>query len=322
MKMCNYLSLAVIQFVADGDSRFRLQMMLMGAYDLIADSLAQINSRALERNLTSLVRESQVCGWTIHPPSLMEMFHFIANANELKISTIASCNIKKDPHEPFSADPNTTVHFYLFIRVLSDVFRVLAPFLGGIPRSPCQDQSHWLRKMVKISLLSTKPLFFRNYPALFSHVVQIYNLGAEYGLLKNDTDMHNKSDQNSAERLISEDIFIGLQRMPWSDGTSFLLLIGKRGFEAWWKVDLSITERICNVYFVSKVVQLWRQYQEQCGLNLRETFISEELYRDTLLCSSLPQLAVAFKLSFPTSLFYLGDLVSIPWKTISVKLGE
>ena len=139
----------------------------------------------------------------------------IANANELKISTIASRNIKKDPHEPFSADPNTTVHFCLFIRVLSDVFRVLALFLGGIPRSPCQDQCHWLRKMVKISLLSTKPLFFGNYPALFSHVVQIYNLGAEYGLLKYDTDTHNKSDQNSAERLISEDIFIGLQRIPW-----------------------------------------------------------------------------------------------------------
>ena len=73
-------------------------------------------------------------------------------------------------------------------------------------------------------------MFFENYPALFSHVVQIYNLSAEYGLLKNDTDMHNKSDQNSAERLISEDIFIGLKRIPWSDGTSFLLLIGKRGF--------------------------------------------------------------------------------------------
>ena len=95
-------------------------MMLMGAYDLIADSLAQINSRALERNLTSLVRESQFCGWTIRPPSPMEMFHLIANANKLKISTIASRNIKKDPHEPFSADPNTTVHFYMFIRVLSE----------------------------------------------------------------------------------------------------------------------------------------------------------------------------------------------------------
>ena len=100
----------------------------------------------------------------------------------------------------------------------------------------------------------------------------------------------------------------GLKRIPWSEGTAVLILIGKRGFEAWWKIELTVIERLCIVYFVSKVMQLWRVYQELCGFDMKETFISQELYRDTLImCSSLPQLAVAFKLFFPSKPF-------LPWK--------
>ena len=301
MKMANYLKLPIIQFVADGDSRFRLQMMLMGAYDLKNEDNFQISGNSLERNADALAHDGRVSGWEIRRPSKSDMFNFIATAEELQIADFVSNAVKKDPHEPFNPDPDTTVHFYLFIRVLSDVFRMLAPFLGGIPRSPCQDQCHWLRKMVKISPLSTKLLFLGNYPALFSHVAQVYDLGPEYGLLKSDIDIHNKSDQKSAERLISGDVLAGLNTIPWSEGTAALILIGKRGFEAWWRTDLTVIDRLCNVYFVSKVLQLWREYQELAGFDLKETFISQELYRDTLImCSSLPQLAVAFKLFFPS----------------------
>ena len=308
MKMANYLKMPIIQFVGDGDSRFRLQMMLMGAFDLKDDESFHTNSYLLEQNREALIREGQNGGWNIRRPSLSDMFHFLVTAEELKLADFASNAIKKNPHQPFSPDPDTAVHFYLFIRVLSDVFRLMAPILGGLPRSPCQDQCHWLRKLAKISPLSTKLLLFGNYPALFSHLVQVYDLGAEYGLLKSDIDTHNKSDQQSAERLISSDILDGLMSVPWSEGTAALILIEKRGFEAWWKTELRVIDRICNVYFVSKVIQLWRMYQECRGFYLKETFISQELYRDTLMmCSSLPQLAVAFKLFFPSKPF-------LPWR--------
>ena len=307
MKMANYLKIPIIQFVADGDSRFRLQMMLVGEFDIKNDEdNFNINSEMLERNIQSLILDALAAGWNIHQPSLSDMFHYFATAEELQIADFVSNAIKKDPYEPFSPDPNTTIHFYLFIRVLSDVFRMIAPIIGELSRSPCQDQCHWLRKTVKISPLSTKLLCFGNYPALFAHIVQVYDLGPEYGLLKSDIDIHNQSDQQSAERIISGNVLDGLKRIPWSEGTVVLIL--KRGFEAWWKMELTVIDRLCNVYFVSKVMQLWRVYQELCGFDMKETFISQELYRDTLImCSSLPQLAVAFKLFFQSKPF-------LPWK--------
>ena len=93
-------------------------------------------------------------------------------------------------------------------------FRFHALVLGGLLSSPCQDQPHWLRKLVKISLLSTKPLLFGAYPAAFAHLVAIYELGSEYGLLKADTDIHNKIDQLSAERIISKEVADGLRLLP------------------------------------------------------------------------------------------------------------
>ena len=57
MKMANYLKLPIIQFVADRDSRFRLQMMLMGAYDLKNEDDFQISGNSLERNADVLAHD-------------------------------------------------------------------------------------------------------------------------------------------------------------------------------------------------------------------------------------------------------------------------
>ena len=65
MKMANYLKMPTIQFVGDGDSRFRLQMMLMGAFDLKDDESFRTNSYLLEQNGEALIREGQNGGRNI-----------------------------------------------------------------------------------------------------------------------------------------------------------------------------------------------------------------------------------------------------------------
>ena len=311
MKFANYLKVPVIQFVADGDSRFRHQMMLMGAYE--PNNTAQIGETVVEESIHQFIAECLVAGWTVDPPTKFEFFHYFARSEELKTSSFAQKSAKKDPQLPFSPDISMNVNHYVFIRALADIFPLAAPVIGGVPRSACQDQCHWLRKLVKISLLSTKPLLFGNYPALFSHIVQLYDRGAEYGLVKSDIDVHNKSDQRSAERLISLEVEQGLDAIPWSKGTKFLFEIGRRGFEAWWKPNLTMIERISGVYFVSRSIQLWRRYLEKASHSLKEHFISEELYKDTLImCSSLPQLAVTFKLFFKDKPFMPWNFAEYP----------
>ena len=116
-------------------------MMLMGALDIkIDEDNFNINNEMLERNIQSLILDALAAGWNIHQLPLSDIFHYFATAEELQIADFVSNATKKDPYEPFSPDPNTTIHFYLFIRVLSDVFRMMAPIIGGLPRSPCQDQ--------------------------------------------------------------------------------------------------------------------------------------------------------------------------------------
>ena len=56
MKKGNYLKMPIIQFVGDGDSRFRLQMMLMGAFDLKDDESFHTNSYLLQQNREALIR--------------------------------------------------------------------------------------------------------------------------------------------------------------------------------------------------------------------------------------------------------------------------
>ena len=100
-----------------------------------------IISEMLERNIQSLILAALATGWNIHQPSRSDMFHYFATAEELQIVDFVSDATKKDPFEPFSPDPNTTIHFYLFIKGLSDVFSIVAPIIG-LPRSPCLDQFH------------------------------------------------------------------------------------------------------------------------------------------------------------------------------------
>ena len=63
MKMANYLKIPIIQFVADGDSRFKLLMMPMGAFDIKNDEdNFNINSEMLERNIRSLILDALAAG--------------------------------------------------------------------------------------------------------------------------------------------------------------------------------------------------------------------------------------------------------------------
>ena len=145
------------------------------------------------------IKERKRCWWTIHPPFLFDKFYFIPKSDELSVSEFARKTITKFPKEPFCPDKAPLISHYLFVRFLAGVFPLVAHVIGGIPWSPCQDQLHWLRKLVKISLLSMKPLLYGYFSALYFNIVQIYNLGPDYGLLKHDIDPLNKADQRSAE---------------------------------------------------------------------------------------------------------------------------
>ena len=239
--------------------------MLMGAHEQ-KNEMQNVTDDSLKQHVYKLTKNAEKAGWKIKPTSNFEMFHFFAKQEELKPAKFGSQKIEKDASKPFCPDETSHVQHYLFIRVLSDVFPSLAPVIGGLPRSPCQDQCHWLRKLVKIMFLSTKILLLGKYPAVFSHITQLYDLGPKHSLLKSDISVHNKSDQRSAERLISDQFFEGIREIPRSKGTELLLLVGKRGFEAWW---------ICDVYFVCKVIRLRRKYLELAGFNLRKHFISQ-----------------------------------------------
>eukprot|EP00111_Clytia_hemisphaerica_P011025 TCONS_00032315-protein len=183
-----------------------------------------------------------------------------------------------------------------------------APFIGGLPRIVTQDQMHWLRKLVKSSVLSTKPLRLGNYVVTFQSIVDVYEMGPEYGLLKRDIDINNKTEQASAERLISENCLNGLKALHWGKATYFLLYVGKLGFEAWWRHDLCTIERIAYCYYVCKILHLWDLWIKSSKLTKKSCSITLELYRDTLVkCSSMIHLALTFKL-------FLPSLPFMPWK--------
>eukprot|EP00112_Aurelia_sp_Birch-Aquarium-sp1_P012400 Seg2609.3 transcript_id=Seg2609.3/GoldUCD/mRNA.D3Y31 product="hypothetical protein" protein_id=Seg2609.3/GoldUCD/D3Y31 len=281
MKMFNSCHVPILQFVADGDSRFRNHMLTMSGYTVEANvgkmSFEYLNEQAFE-----IMEEGRRSGWEIPKITAFDALHFFFTAEEMH-----RCNIAE------------------------------SPLLGGLPRSCCQDQCHWLRKLLKSSLLSTKPLRLGNYTALFSDICQVYEAGPAYGLIKKDIDVHNKSDQKSVERLISDDCLHALADVPWAKGTLFLITVGKEAFEAWWRVDMMIVQRLKAMYYVVKVICLWEKWVQKAELDTSQCFITRELLRDTIVmaCGML-HLALIFKLYFPEMPFLPWQWSELHWRAI------
>ena len=305
-KMMNFCHIPMIQFVADGDARFRNQMLTMTGY-CPNEERHQVTVNFLANGADEIVEDAKKHGWKIPKITGYDVFHYFFRPEELKRSHIAM-HLNSSPHEPFSPDLATTVRFYIGLRCCMDVFCSVSPVLGGIPRTCCQDQCHWLRKRIKSSLLSTKPLLLGNYVAKFSDVHKVYESGPEFGLIKRDIDINNKSDQKSVERIISDSCMKRLEQLPWAKGTLFLVNLGKVGFEAWWKTEMSIVDRIQSMYYVTKAIRLWELWVDKSGLDSSQHFITKELMRDTIvMASGMVHLAIVFKLYFPNKPF-------LPWK--------
>lgn len=305
IKMLNSFHVPVIQFVADGDARFRNHMLSMSGYAPKNDF--EFSTEFVTRQPIEIMAEARTFGWEIPQVSCFDTFHFFVSSCEMERASIADY-IESNPTRPYSSDSSTEVKFYLGLRCCSDVFCCTAPILGGIPRSCCQDQCHWLRKLIKSSLLSTKPLTLGNYTALFADICQVYEMGPETGLIKKDIDIHNKSDQKSVERIISESCLKSLRCLPWAKGTAFLVNLGKEAFKAWWKPDLSIITRLQIMYYTAKVISLWDIWVTGSGLDRSQCCITKELVRDTVVmaCGML-HLCLTFKLYFP-------EMPFLPWK--------
>lgn len=305
MKMFNRNHVPVLQFVADGDSRFRNQMLQMSAYAY--DDNAIYNYQKLIDMFAKLTEVTNNGGWDMPGINFDDLFHFIIPTEELQRASYAK-HLLSRPQEPFSPDNGVSIEFYLGIRCLTDVFSSYAPIIGGLPRTCTQDQCHWLRKLVKSSTLSTKPLRLGNFVVAFSHLCRVYEMGPDFGLIRRDVDINNKTDQKSAERLIHDTCQSGLRCIDWAEGTAYLIMLGKTSFESWWKPDLSVIDRMVKSYFVLKVFHLWKLWVEKSKLNVEQHFITLELYRDTIImCSSLIHLGIIFKL-------YLPDKPFLPWK--------
>eukprot|EP00112_Aurelia_sp_Birch-Aquarium-sp1_P026720 Seg968.2 transcript_id=Seg968.2/GoldUCD/mRNA.D3Y31 product="Inhibitor of growth protein 4" protein_id=Seg968.2/GoldUCD/D3Y31 len=139
-------------------------------------------------------------------------------------------------------------------------------------------------------------------------IAEVYAAGPEHGLIKKDIDIHNKSDQRSVERIISEECLHELANVPWARGTEFLVNVGKEGFEAWWKTNLTVIQRLQKAYYVAKVICLWEKWVVKAGLDASQAYITRELMRDTVIMScGLLHLALMFKIYFPKQPF-------LPWK--------
>ena len=136
----------------------------------------------------------------------------------------------------------------------------------------------------------------------------MYKAGPAYGLVKKDIDVHNKSDQKSVERIISDDCIHALTEVPWAKGTLFLVTIGKEAFEAWWRVDMTIVQRVKAMYYVVKAICLWEKWVQKADSDASQCFITKELLRETIVmaCGML-HLALIFKLYFPDKPF-------LPWQ--------
>ncbi len=236
MKMLNNCHIPIIQFCADGDAQFRNHMLTMSAY-APKGNLAKASSQQLEERAKDLWREGIQSGWDIPKLSAFDALHFFFTTDEMGRSSVAEY-LECTPDHPYSPDDTTRIRFFLGLRCCTEIFSCMSPVIGGLPRSCWQDQCHWLRKLLKSSLLSTKPFRLGNYNALFADIFQVYEAGPEYGLIKKDIDINNKSDQKSVERIISDDCVRALKMLPWAKGTLFLVNLGKEAFEAWWKVLL------------------------------------------------------------------------------------
>lgn len=252
MKMLNYYHIPVLQFVADGDARYRNHMLSMASYSPKVKH-PKYDTAALESVIDVISSEERNSGWEINQHTTFEAFHYYIPANELELSEISTQHMKSTPKTPYSPDTSTNITHYLGLRCVTDTFCTVAPLLGGLPRCVTQDQNHWLRKNVKISLLACKPLRMGNYLLLFQHVRSVYELGPDYGLLKCDVDIHNKTDETSAEHLIKAKCINGMAQLDWSTGRAFFLMVVKEGFEAWWLPNLTSVERIGMSYYVAKV---------------------------------------------------------------------
>ena len=254
----------------------------------------------------SIEEEAKEFGWLIKKPSQFQKYQFIFKSEEMHRSSECAY-LPSQQSKTLCQDDGSSIQFYIGIRCLSDVFSMSTPVIGGLPRCVTQDQLHWLRKVVKSSILSTKPLRLGNYVVTFQALCTVYEMGAEFGLLKRDIDINNKTEQASAERLISQECLLGLSLLHWGKATQFLIYIARIGFNAWWKVDLTIVERIAYSYYVCKVVHLWLKWVKLSKLPTKSCFITLELFRDTLvMCSSMTHLALSFKLFHPSLPF-------IPW---------
>ena len=170
---------------------------------------SEITNTDLKAIQTSLVNDALEAGWIIPEFETLETFHFFSNAKDMKRS-LPQSRLPALASQPFFPDPKTKVNNYLFLRCASDVFNTSAPIQGGLPRIATQDQAHWLRKLVKSSMLSCKPLRLRNYVVLFSIVNQVYEMGPVFGLNRQDVDVNNKTDQMSSERVISLEAISGM----------------------------------------------------------------------------------------------------------------
>lgn len=306
IKLFNRCHIPVLQFAGDGDARFRNHMLVMSAYTTNNVPI-KLSDNDLVQRLSSIKAIGIEGGWNISTLSLFDAFHFYFQSKELSRPTVASY-LPNEPAKPYFPDISTKVSYYLGLRCCTDVFVSLAPIMGGLPRSPCQDQCHWLRKLLKTSLLSTKPLLLGNYVALFTPFYLTYQKGPACGLISRDLDLHNKTEQKSSERMINDNCLKLLKSVPWSAGIMFFTMLGKRAFEAWWKVDMTIVERMSASYYVLKSLHNWKSWLEKRKKNLKECFITLELYRDSIImCSSLIHVAITFKL------FY-SHLPFLPWE--------
>ena len=130
MKMANNQRIPVMQFVADGDARFRKQMLAMSGY--VPLNQAMFSLIKLEQMSNDLVVNGRKHGWILQNHSNQECFHFFVNANEMRRSNCA-LHIPSTPSKAFFEDDETSVKHYLIFRGASNVFSMSPPVIGRRP---------------------------------------------------------------------------------------------------------------------------------------------------------------------------------------------
>ena len=307
MKMSNNVGIPIIQFVMDGDSRFRRQMLLMlGCVPSQSSKVVYTPQKLIE--FQKKIQANEISsGWDLPLKDPSDVYHFFFTAKEMEKSSIAK-KLPTNPKKPFFNDPDTKIDFHLGLRACTDVFNVSCPIIGGIPRSATQDQCHWSRKMIKTSTVCAKPLRLGNYVVMFNSFCEVYEMGPEFQLVRRDIEKNNKTEQKSAERIMSTECINGIERLEWGKGTKFFVLLTKIGFECWWKANYRPIDRISHAYYCIKVLHLWKIWVDKAKLDAKQCFITTELYKDSIIMqSSLVHLALTFKLYFPEAPF-------MPWK--------